>query len=204
MPTMKNLIIGNNTYDIYDDEAFRIGGDAREGSALYVETSSPYTPNLQLKRQNASMLSLAVKDDGYLELMDVPYVDGEDDWANATLLWSVQMRRLSNHNPIAVSSATVSRSYSGSCSYVKMGHLVIFGATIATTGTVANNTTLATGLPSSNVNNAPFPAQDNNASSGYSHLVVVDTSGNLKFRGTTAGTSANRSLRISGAYLSAS
>ena len=100
MADMKNLIIGNTTYNIIDDDTFRIGGEAREGSAFYVETSSPYTPNLQLKRQNASMLSLAVKDDGYLELMNVPYVDGEDDWGNATLLWSVQMRRLSNYNSI--------------------------------------------------------------------------------------------------------
>ena len=204
MADMKNLIVGNTTYNIVDDETFRIGGDAREGSCFYINPSSPYTPTLQLKRQNTSMLVLSIADNGYLELTEIPYVDGEDDWDHPNMLWSVQMRRLSNYNPIGVSSATVSSSYSGSCSYVKNGHLVIFGATIATTGALSNGTVLATGLPSSNVSNAPFPAQDNNASSGYSHLVVVDTSGNLKFRGTTAGTSANRSLRISGAYLSAS
>ena len=48
MADMKNLIVGNTTYNIVDDETFRIGGDAREGSCFYINPSSPYTPTLQL------------------------------------------------------------------------------------------------------------------------------------------------------------
>lgn len=196
-----NQINANELYFTPSGGSFGIGGDAREGSALYVETSSPYTPNLQLKRQNASMLSLAVKDNGYLELINVPYVDGEDDWDNATLLWSVQMRRLSNHNPIAVSSATVSSSYSGSCSYVKNGHLVTFDAIIATTGALSNGTVLATGLPANHITNSIFYAFNNNSSTENIPLYVT-SSGVLSVRGSFAASS--RSIRVSGSYLSAS
>lgn len=76
------------------NKTFGISGDAREGSCLYVGDSSPYTANLQLKRKNASMLNLAVRDDGYLQLQSVPYVDGEDDWSNTSTIWTKDMKRL--------------------------------------------------------------------------------------------------------------
>lgn len=118
MPVMKNLIIGNNTYDIYDDEAFKFSGDAREGSCLYVGTSSPYTPNLQLKRNNASMLNLSVQDDGYLKLQNVPYVDGEDDWSNATTLWNVDMTKLQTWEPITLTRTN--NSYVNATSFARL------------------------------------------------------------------------------------
>ena len=97
MADMKNLIVGNATYNIYDDEAFRVSGNAREGSCLYANDSSPYTCNLQLKRINdVNTLNLAVQDNGYLRLTSIDVVDGQEDWSSSGIheLWNVDMTKI--------------------------------------------------------------------------------------------------------------
>ena len=101
----------------------------------------------------------------------------------------------------SLQNATVSSSYSGSCNYLKSGRMVIFDATIATTGSLSNGTTLATGLPANHTNGTVFVALNNNSTSENVY-VYVNSSGNLLVRGSYA--SSSRSLRVSGAYISAS
>ena len=89
-----NQINANEIYLTPQATAFVLGGDAREGSCFYSDDEPPYTAQLQLKRQNSSMLDLRIYDDGYLQLKSVPYVSGEDDWTNASTLWSVDMTKV--------------------------------------------------------------------------------------------------------------
>lgn len=98
-------------------------------------------------------------------------------------------------------SATVSSAYSGSCNYLKHGRMVIFDATIATTGAFSNGTQLASGLPANHANGTIFVALNNNSTSENVN-VYVNSSGNLLVRG--AYSSSSRSLRVAGAYISAS
>lgn len=98
-------------------------------------------------------------------------------------------------------SATVSSAYSGACSYLKFGRMVIFDANITTTGALTNGTVLASGLPANHVT-ATMAYGFNNNSSTENVGVYITSSGTLTVRGTFA--SANRTIRVSGAYISAS
>lgn len=98
-------------------------------------------------------------------------------------------------------SATVSSSYTGSINYMRIGRMVTFDATIATSGALANGTTIASGLPANHTNGSVFFALNNNSTSENVGVYVTNTGG-LKVRGAYA--SSSRSLRVSGAYISAS
>lgn len=104
-------------------------------------------------------------------------------------------------NASTVHSATVSSSYSGSCSYIKLGRMVIFDANIATTGALTNGTVLASGLPANHYT-ATMAYGFNNNSTTENVAVYMTSSGTLTVRG--AFSAANRSIRVSGAYISAS
>lgn len=129
MPTMKNLIIGNNTYDIVDDEAFKVSGNGREGSCLYVNDSSPYTCNLQLKRINdVNTLNLAVQDDGYLRLTSIDVVDGQEDWSSSGIheLWNVDMTKVftGTSGKWKYKSASHTQSTAGAWEYTSLSFTV--------------------------------------------------------------------------------
>ena len=98
-------------------------------------------------------------------------------------------------------SATVSSAYSGSCNYLKHGRMVIFDANIATTGALTNGTVLASGLPANHYT-ATMAYGFNNNSTTENVAVYMTSSGTLTVRG--AFSAANRSIRVSGAYISAS
>lgn len=98
-------------------------------------------------------------------------------------------------------SATVSSAYSGSCNYLKLGRMVIFDANIATTGALTNGVVLANGLPPNHTTNSAFYAINNNSGTETSGVYINNT-GELRLRGALS--SASRSFRISGAYISAS
>lgn len=98
-------------------------------------------------------------------------------------------------------SAAVSSPYTGSINYMRIGRMVTFDATIATSGALANGTTIASGLPANHTNGSVFYALNNNSTSENVGVYVTNT-GDLKVRGAYA--SSSRSLRVSGAYISAS
>lgn len=98
-------------------------------------------------------------------------------------------------------SATVSSAYSGSCNYLKLGRMVIFDANIATTGALTNGTVLASGLPANHYT-ATMAYGFNNNSTTENVAVYMTSSGTLTVRGGFSA--ANRSIRVSGAYISAS
>lgn len=98
-------------------------------------------------------------------------------------------------------SAAVSSSYTGSINYMRIGRMVTFDATIATSGALANGTIIASGLPANHTNGSVFYALNNNSTSENVGVCVTNT-GDLKVRGAYA--SSSRSLRVSGAYISAS
>lgn len=100
-----------------------------------------------------------------------------------------------------VHSATVSSAYSGSCNYIKLGRMVIFDANITTTGALTNGTVLASGLPANHYT-ATMAYGFNNNSTTENVAVYMTSSGTLTVRG--AFSAANRSIRVSGAYISAS
>lgn len=98
-------------------------------------------------------------------------------------------------------SATVSSSYTGSVDYMRIGRMVIFDANIATTGALTNGTVLASGLPANHYT-ATMAYGFNNNSTTENVAVYMTSSGTLTVRG--AFSAANRSIRVSGAYISAS
>lgn len=100
-----------------------------------------------------------------------------------------------------IQSGSVSGSYTGSINYLKFGRMVIFGGTIGTTGALSNGGQIATGLPANNNSGSIFYALNNNSTSENVPLYVTNT-GALLVRGSFA--SSSRSLRVSGAYISAS
>lgn len=101
----------------------------------------------------------------------------------------------------SLQTATVAGAYSGSCSYLKLGRMVIFDANISTSGALSNGTILASGLPANHVV-ATMAYGFNNNSSTENVAVYITSSGTLTVRGAFA--SANRVIRVSGAYISAS
>ena len=201
-----DIIFTGQTNDGYNTRFFAKSND----EYALVETGTYYNQYIAAQgymsflNGHGQALGFYIDSNGHFVGRNIPVDDsGEQykfDWSSYNserdTIWDVDMTAPSTRR-----SATVSSSYSGSCSYIQFGKMVIFSAEIATTGTLANNTVLATGLPGSYVRNVAFIAQDNNTGSNFTHTICVSDSGNLTYRGN-ATTSANRSLRISGAYIS--
>lgn len=95
MPTMKNLIVGNNTYNIIDDEAIHSAGGVNEG--VFWADATATTPEFQIqsKHTNGQELSLKVQDNGWLTLYKLTTAD---DWTTATTLFDVNMKNVAYLN----------------------------------------------------------------------------------------------------------
>lgn len=124
-----------------------------------------------------------------------------DVYVNGSSVVTDEVATLTVPSEPTIQSGTVSGSYTGSINYLKFGRMVIFGGTIGTTGALSNGTQVATGLPANNNNGTVFYALNNNSTSENVPLYVTNT-GTLLVRGSFA--SSSRSLRVSGAYISAS
>ena len=101
----------------------------------------------------------------------------------------------------SLQNATVSSSYSGNCNYLKLGRMVIFDGNIITTGAFSNGTELARGLPANHVVSTLVWGYNNNSST-ENIAMYITSGGKLTVRG--AYPAGNRTIRFSGAYISAS
>lgn len=116
-----------------------------------------------------------------------------------TFMYDGTYYRFLSSSQTGLSSATVTSPYTGSCNYVINGRVVTFDATIATTGALSNGTQIASGLPANHTTNSAFYALNNSSSTEMVPL-YVSNDGYLRVRG--AFSSASRSLRVSGSYIS--
>lgn len=124
-----------------------------------------------------------------------------DVYVNGSSVVTDEVATLTVPSEPTIQSGSVSGSYTGSINYLKLGRMVIFGGTIGTTGALSNGGQIATGLPANNNSGSIFYALNNNSTSENVPLYVTNT-GALLVRGSFA--SSSRSLRVSGAYISAS
>ena len=87
---------GNITIDGGGSGNFILGGEAREFT-VYSEPNEADT-QLQMKHENASSLMLDISSSGSMKLRSVPYVDGDDDWDSASVVWDKDMRNVVTNN----------------------------------------------------------------------------------------------------------
>ena len=101
MADIKNLIVGNTTYNIIDDEAIHSAGGVNEG--VFWADATATTPEFQIqsKHTNGQELSFRVQDNGWLTLYKLTTAD---DWSTSTTLFDIPLTTITP--TISISSAT--------------------------------------------------------------------------------------------------
>lgn len=96
-----------------------------------------------------------------------------------------------------LNSATLASGVTGGLYYVKLGRIVVFTGSLATTSASSAGTILASNMPSPRFVNISFRGLNNNAASSF-YDCYIDNTGALRIVATTAGVS----LRVAGGYIS--
>ena len=96
-----------------------------------------------------------------------------------------------------LNSATLASGVTGDLYYIKLGRIVVFTGSLATTSASSAGTILASNMPSPRFVNISFRGLNNNAASSF-YDCYIDNTGAFRIVATTAGVS----LRVAGSYIS--
>ena len=96
-----------------------------------------------------------------------------------------------------LNTATLASGVTGALYYVKLGRIIVFTGSLATTSASSAGTILASNMPSPRFVNISFRGLNNNAASSF-YDCYIDNTGAFRIVATTAGVS----LRVAGSYIS--